>query len=294
MPGRLACPSCHAQWAVPENTARHPGRCPRCGTLLRETTTAPHENFDDLDVVADQSAEQFDDLEVVADHRPRNFLPASDAYRGIRLLQPLHFAIKAQSGFFNRTLAYDIFDADTREWLGQVNENAGSPVLQWLLPRRWFSTQIDVRQGREQALVFSVRRPGYMYSTRVQIVDTRGQLVGSFQSKAFAMFYGGFPLCDPNGRPVANVILQRNPSRLVFLTSGGQQLGEVVNDAWGKWQFMGLKRGADYHVDVEPELADQPLAKLLLLATAFAVDLLWQDTLRDARRGPSFPTGAGS
>jgi hypothetical protein len=263
----MNCPTCRQRITVPVPHVLEPA--------------APEDSFNELEVAGE---ERFDDLEVVADHRVQNFLPPGDVYRGIRLLRPCRYAIKAQSGFFDPRLAYDIFDADSNNWLGQVNED-GAPALQWLFPRRWFSTRVDVREGHERSLVFSVQRPGYLFSTRVQIVDGNGRLVGSFQSRAFALFYRGFPLCDQNERPIANAILQRNPSRLVFLSSNGRQWGQVINDNWGKLDFMGaFRRGGNYHVDVEPELADQPLAKLLLLATAFAIDLLWQDAMRDSMR----------
>src|SRR4029077_12386355 len=125
------------------------------------------------------------------------------------------------------------------------------------------------------SLVFSLRRGWYIFRSRIEVRDAQGELVGYFRSKFFTIS-GGFHVYDKGNKHFAHVKGRMFGFDYRFLTEDGKvELGQVSKRVGG---LAGLARevffSADnYFLKINPELAEQPMAKMLLLAATLAVDL---------------------
>ena len=112
--------------------------------------------------------------------------------------------------------------------------------------------------------------------------DAQGELVGYFRSKFFTIS-GGFHVYDKDDKHFAHVKGRMFGFDYRFLTEDGKvELGQVSKRVGG---LAGLARevffSADnYFLKINPELAEQPMAKMLLLAATLAVDLIYKSESR--------------
>jgi hypothetical protein len=158
--------------------------------------------------------------------------------------------------------AYDVFDADTGEAVGTAEEHVGGVVaaLRRVVNPLLMPTRIEVREKPDDSLVFSVRRRGYLFRTRVEVVDAQDEMVGHFRGKLLAAT-GGFHIRDRNNRRFAEVHGKWLGADYRLVTPDGSlELGRVT------------KTSNAYAVEVAAELTEQPLAKMLVLAAVLAID----------------------
>jgi uncharacterized protein YxjI len=113
----------------------------------------------------------------------------------------------------------------------------------------------------------------------VEVLNADGELIGYFKSKIFTIG-GGFHVYDKDDNHFAEVkgniigfnYRIRTPDKEV-------ELGHVTK----KWGGVGreLFTSADtYMVDIADQLRDQPVAKMLTLATALAIDMIFKSESR--------------
>lgn len=200
------------------------------------------------------------------------------------MLECNQFAIQEHRKILSSVQSYDIRNGETGEVVGTAAETIGgfTKALRWVMSKHLLPTRVEVREKPDDSLVFSMRRGGYIFRSRVEVRDAQDSLVGFFKSKFFTIS-GGFHVYDKDGKHFAHVKGRMFGFNYQFLTEDGKvELGKVVKRIGGA---AGLARemffSADnYFLEVNPELAEQPMAKMLLLAATLAVDLIYKSESR--------------
>lgn len=200
------------------------------------------------------------------------------------MLESNTFAITEHKKVLSAVQSYDIRDGETGELVGRAVENIGhfTQIMRWVVSKQLLPTVVEVREKPDDALVFTIRRGMYLFRSRVEVHDSQGELVGYFTSKFFTIS-GGFHVYDKDGKYFAHVKGKLLGFDYRFLTEDETvELGWVAKRIGG---VAGLARevffSADnYFLSINPDLAEQPLAKMLLLAAALAVDIIYKSESR--------------
>jgi uncharacterized protein YxjI len=200
------------------------------------------------------------------------------------MLECNRFAIQEHKKILSSVQSYDIRNGDTGELVGSANENIGTvtQALRWFVSKQLLPTTVEVREKPDDSLVFTLRRGWYLFRSRVEVRDSQGELVGYFRSK-FLTISGGFHVYDKDDKYFAHIKGSMLGFNYQFLTEDGTvELGKVSKRIGG---LSGLARevlfSADnYFLEVNPELSEQPLAKMLLLAATLAVDMIYKSESR--------------
>lgn len=196
------------------------------------------------------------------------------------MLEPRRFLIKERVKFLAAYHTYDIHDAESTEVIGVAEEKLSltTQLLRWFVSKKLMPTLIQVREKPDDALVFTVRRGWYVFRSRVEVHDAHEQLIGYFQSKLVS-WSGGFYVYDREDRQFAEVqgSLVGFDYRVVT-PDGKADLGRVTK----KFDMVrDLFTSADtYMVEVNDDLQDLPLAKMLVLAAALATDMIFKSESR--------------
>jgi uncharacterized protein YxjI len=191
------------------------------------------------------------------------------------VLEANKFMIKEKVAFFKSHSKYDIFDFETEEQVGTAEENISGLVktLRWFINKSLMPTKVEIRD-EEGALVFQIKRGVFFFRARVDVLNADGELIGYFKSKLFS-FGGGFWVYDKKDRQFAEVKGNFIGFNYRILTPEGDELGKVTK----KWGGMAkeLFTSADtYMIDIDEDLHDQPVAKMLVLAAAISIDIIFK------------------
>lgn len=196
------------------------------------------------------------------------------------MLESNRFMIKEQVKFLQTYCTYDIFN-DAGQSIGVAQENLSpmTQVLRWFIHKNLMATCIEVREKPDLALVFTIRRGMFLFRSRVEVHDSMGELIGYFQSRFFT-FSGGFQVFDRNGRLFAEVNGNFTGFKYRVVSADGDfEFGRVTK----QWTGVSLElfTTADtYAVEVNEELNEQPVAKMLVLAAALATDMIFKSGSR--------------
>jgi hypothetical protein len=166
----------------------------------------------------------------------------------------------------------DIKDGESGELVGTAVEIVGSlsRVLRRMFGFRLVSAPVEVREKPDDSLVFTIHRGTLLFRSRVEVCDSQDYVVGHFRAGSLG---DGFQIYDKDGTPFANVRGKSHADAYEFLTcDGARVLAEVSRDSGGLAAFAVGTRV----LKVNPELAEQPIAKMLLLAAALAVELFYK------------------
>jgi uncharacterized protein YxjI len=208
------------------------------------------------------------------------------------VLECLTFAIQEHDKILSAVQSYDIRDGATGEVVGSARERIGgfTRALRWVLGKHLLPTAVEVTEKPDDSLVFSLRRGGYLLRSRVEVRDAVGQLVGFFASKSFTIS-DGFQVYAKDGKVFAQVKGRLFGSDYRFLAEDGKvELGQVSKRLGGLVRAgREVQFSADnYFLTVNPDLTEQPIAKMLLLATTLAIDLIY----KSESSGGHEPSGA--
>jgi uncharacterized protein YxjI len=198
------------------------------------------------------------------------------------MLELQNFLIKEQVAFMKTADTYDVFNPENGVQVGQAKEVIGTfaAILRMVIGKKLMSTKVEVREHPEGALVFVIKKPVAFFQSVVEVYDAQGEKIGYFKSKLLS-FGGGFWVYDKNDQQFAEVKGNWTGWEFKFLTPDGVELGQVTK----KWAgvLKELFTSADnYVVSVSPHLAEQPIAKMLLLAAALAIDIVYYEDDRTA------------
>jgi uncharacterized protein YxjI len=201
------------------------------------------------------------------------------------VLEARRFMVKERARFFKSRRTFDVYDGDTSEQVGIAEEVVGalSRAARWFVSRRLVPTTIEVREKPDDSLVFTLTRGRYVLHPRVEVHDSQGALVGSLTSKLVS-WSGGFAVADSQNRPFAEVSGDLFGFNYRVTTPGREvELGRVSKTWAGV--VKGLFTAADtYLVEVNEDLDEQPLSKMLVLGAALATDMIFRTESR-ARDG---------
>jgi uncharacterized protein YxjI len=193
------------------------------------------------------------------------------------------FVVEERVKLVSNVNTYDILDPDSGEVVGTAEEQIG-PLVQlarFFISKHLMPTRIEVREKPDDSLVFTVRRGAYVFRSRVEVLDAQGELVGYFKSKVLTIS-GGFTIYDKNDNHFADIKGKWLGWDYRFLSPDGQvELGRVSKKLGALGLVRELFTSADtYAVRVNPEMADEPLAKMLILAAALAIDTIYKEESR--------------
>jgi len=193
------------------------------------------------------------------------------------MLELQNFLIKEQVAFLKSTDTYDIFNPETGEQVGVAKEVPGSFIssMRWIIPKKWMPTRVEIREHPDGSLIFVIKKPVSLVRSTVEVHDAQGAKVGYFKSKLFSLG-GGFWVYDKDDKDFAEVKGKWTGWEFTFVTPEGEELGRVSR----KWPGLlkELFTSADnYVVSVSDTLAQQPFAKMLLLAATLAIDIVYYE-----------------
>jgi uncharacterized protein YxjI len=193
------------------------------------------------------------------------------------MLELQNYLVKEQVTLLKTTDTYDIFDPESGEQVGVAKENPGALIstLRWFISKKLMPTKVEVREHPEGSLVFTIRKPVALFRETVEVYDAEDRKIGYFKSKLFAIG-GGFYVYDKNDKQFAEVKGKWTGWEFTFLTPDGVEMGRVTK----KWAgaLRELFTSADnYVVSISDDLAEQPIAKMLLLAATLAIDIVYYE-----------------
>jgi uncharacterized protein YxjI len=197
------------------------------------------------------------------------------------VLEHNRFVIREQVKLLSTTNTYDILDAQTGEPLGTAQEHVGGLVraLRWVVSKHLMPARVEVREKPDDSLLFTIRRGAYLLKSRVEVLDAQGELVGFFRSKVLTIS-GGFHVYDRAGHHFAEVKGRWVGFDFRMVTPDGKvELGRVSKQ-WGGLAKELFTSADTFGVEVSPELAEQPIAKMLVLAAALAIDMIYKEESR--------------
>ena len=203
------------------------------------------------------------------------------------MLDQQHFLIKKQIASLKTADAYDIFNPKTGKQVGQAREVVSRlvKVLRLFISKKMMPLTIEVREHPEESLVFYLRKPvGFVWET-VDVFDAEGHQLGYCKCKLLALG-SGFWVYDKNGKQFAEVKGNWTGWEFRFLTPDGHELGTISKKWSGLLQEL-FTSADNYVVSIAQDLAEQPIAKMLLLAAALAIDAVYYE----GRRGGSIGLG---
>jgi len=199
------------------------------------------------------------------------------------MLESNAFVIKERVKILSSSNTYDILDAASGEPLGVAQEKISGlvSVLRWFISKHIMPTRVEVREKPDDSLLFSIRRGGYIFRSRVEVLDAQGELVGYFKSKVFTIS-GGFTIYDKADQHFADIKGKLFGFNYRFVSADGKvEMGKVAKKLSAGALLKELFTSADtYAVEIDPELADNPMAKMLLLAAALAIDMIYKSESR--------------
>ncbi len=193
------------------------------------------------------------------------------------MLDLQNFLIKEQAGLLKMTDIYDIFNPETGAQIGQAKEIVSglNKVLRLFISKKLMPATFECREHPEGSLVFYLKKPVSLFRSVVEVYDADGKKLGYFKSKMLSLG-GGFWVYDNNDQQFAEIKGKWTGWEFKFISSQGSELGSVTK----KWAgaLKELFTSADnYVVSISPELAEQPIAKILLLSAALAIDAVYYE-----------------
>ena len=188
------------------------------------------------------------------------------------------FIIKEKVKILSAVQSYDIFD-DDGDLIGTGHEAIGvlTQICRWFMSKQFLPTALEVREKPDDSLVFTIRRGWYLFRSRVEVLDSQGELIGYFKSKFFTIS-GGFHVYDKNDKHFAEVKGKLLGWNYRFLTPDHSvEMGKVSKKLGAMGILKEMFTSADtFGVEVSEEFADEPMAKMLILAATLAIDLIYK------------------
>jgi uncharacterized protein YxjI len=206
------------------------------------------------------------------------------------VLERSRFVVRERVKLLTDRITYAILDGDTGEQVGSAEEHIGTAVrlLRWFVSKHLMPTRVEVREKPDDSLVFTIRRGAYIFKSRVEVLDAHGELVGYFRSKVLTLG-GALEVYDEDGHCFADVRGKWHGFDYRFVTPDGKvELARVSKQCEGLAKEL-FTSADTYGVEVSTELDEQPLAKMLILAAALAIDMIYKGESRTV--DPSELTG---
>jgi hypothetical protein len=194
-----------------------------------------------------------------------------DPGQELGLLESQRFLIKERRACGEAETTYDVFDQQTQNRVGIVREEPGSfrRYLPSFLNRLFRSTKLEARETVDEPLVFTVRRTVALWRQGMEVYDADDHLIGYSENRSLSG-RGNYWVYDRRGIPFVEIKRSLQGRRYGFVGPNGRELGVLTSE---RTESAGGAGAADhdYLVSMSEELAEQPLAKMLLLGAALAL-----------------------
>jgi uncharacterized protein YxjI len=199
------------------------------------------------------------------------------------VLEHNQFIIKEKVKILSAVQSYDILAPEDGELLGTAQESIGflTQVLRWFMSKQFLPTRLEVREKPDDSLLFSLRRGWYIFRSRVEVLDSQDHLIGYFKSK-FLTISGAFHVYDKDDQHFAEVKGKLFGWNYRFLSPDGKiEMGKVSKKLGMAGVLKEMFTSADtFGVEVSEDLAEEPMAKMLILAATLAIDLIYKSESR--------------
>jgi hypothetical protein len=164
-----------------------------------------------------------------------------------------------------------IFDALSNEQVGSAREEFASRwrSLHFFLNWTFLPTKLEVCETEDESLVFTVLWMAGWWRRRLEVYDADESLIGYGEQRALSG-PRSFWVYDRRGLPFVEVQEALRGHNCCFMGQGGRELGAVTS------AFSDVDTARHYVVSIAEEVADQPFAKMLLLAAALAIYIVPQ------------------
>lgn len=190
------------------------------------------------------------------------------------------FIVQEEVRLIRTVDAYQIFDANTGQPLGQARETPNTFIafLRLVINKNWMPTTIQVTDNSGK-LLFTMSRGAYLFKSRVEIHDANGAMVGYFVSR-FWTITGKLDVFDHQGNLWAQV---GGGARwffdYIFQTPDGVEIGHVSKQWKSAMDVMkDLFTSADtFLVETAPDFTQHTPAKMLMLGAAIAIDMIFKE-----------------
>jgi uncharacterized protein YxjI len=184
------------------------------------------------------------------------------------------FFIKEYTGIWKAANSYDILNPETNELLMECREpNLGffTKMFRFSKYKRStpFNVEINDNLGKR---VCRIKRGVSIWRSSVEVYDENDTLIGKFRQRLLTLG-GKFDLNDPNGQLLFT--LEWSNFDYTF-KRGEEKLGMITK----KWMGIGkeLFTSADnYIVNIEPIIASNDTNRILILASAICIDMVYYE-----------------
>ncbi len=189
----------------------------------------------------------------------------------VGLLELQRFLIKERPAFGEAGTLYDIFDPRTQKPMGVIREKSGTlrKFLGKFLSKRFLTIELEVRETEDESLVFIVHRTMGLWRRRIEVYDADDHLMGYGENRGFSG-RGGFWIYDRRNLPFAAIQVASRGQGCCFLAPDGRELGTVTRERTEPDREARAPANP-YLVSIDDALAEQPLAKMLVLGAALAI-----------------------
>ncbi len=193
------------------------------------------------------------------------------------LLDHTKFVVKSQSKKFSSKKSFEIVDGENGQTLGAAKDTTG--FFASLLG----SANIEVRDVSNNALLFSVRRTGWLLK-KDEVVDPEGQVVGRYKAKRFSLS-GGFHVYGKDGKHLAEIQGKLLKAEYKILTPDRNTEMGSVSRTWGGLAKSLLSGDDSYGVQIAPPCAEDARAKMLILGATLAVESIFKKEKKSKASG---------
>lgn len=159
---------------------------------------------------------------------------------------------------------YDILDASTQKQLGiaRARPNKLAPLLGRLGESRFLPMKLEAHETEDEPLVFIVRRSAAFLRGQARIADADDHRLGRLLVRG-ATARAGFWILDRQNFLFVTGEFVEERAAFVLRSSDGAELAT--------WQI----NAGEVTIDFDASLHEQPLAKILLLGSALALDMIF-------------------
>ena len=188
------------------------------------------------------------------------------------------FVVKEHVGFLKLTDTFDIYDTQTQQPVALARETPGGFIkfLRLLINKQLLPNMVTITQGGEEGpVLFTIHKPITFFRSKVIVRDSGGRDVGYFKSKFFSLG-GGFWVYDMNDQQVAEIKGYWKGWNFKFLASDGREIG-LVTKKWGGLAKELFTSADTYAVSITEGAAEGRDARILLLAAALAIDVVYKE-----------------
>jgi hypothetical protein len=279
----MTCPTCGHRGRLPDNVTGGRIKCPKCGFIsLVEQPAPPIDKPKEEEVLEVLPALPTETAEEVLEVLPVEAAAKADRLASCRLLRGRSFRIRADSTSPS-SLDYNIFGPDSDEALGFVQDQSegSGGLLEAFSQKGSYASRAVIYDAATDKSIMVVHREAFrkvigVNPSRVEICDHRDRVLGWFEVKPLPA-KGVFTIYDHRDRPFAEVEGKWfSEPDYVYVKPDGTKIGRLSAEGEVRRFFTAAlswcKRGGVLSLVVAHDLADNPQAKALLLATTITLE----------------------